>query len=408
MTSKRGSESNGRLSVVYSFPHPLGAPGIGWTAWNQVVELVAAGHEVHLVTSSVARPVPGLASSQRTLELAGLRVPHRAVGRDRAFRHHDRIAAGVVRRVRPDVVHGWPLAATRTFAAAAEVGAASLREAPNTHTAHAFEVVAEECALLGVDLPATASHAANAAHLAIEEREWAAATAVLAPSDAVARSFVERGHDPRRLVRHRYGARASAHATVASAPPRRHDGGPVVLFLGRLEPRKGLHYALRAWSQSLLREAGGRFVVHGEAIPSYATHLAPLLEQPGVELRGFTSDPSAALAGADALVLPTIEEGSALVTYEAQIAGCIPLVSSAAGAYLDHGVHGLVHAPRDVDTLCAQFDLLASDPAARARMSAAAVAHAPELSWEAAGRALVEAYREALERRREVAHAVAE
>ncbi|MCS0498052.1 glycosyltransferase family 4 protein [Protaetiibacter mangrovi] len=403
MTSYRGSESNGRLSVVYSFPHAIGAPGIGWTAWNQVTELVAAGHEVHLVSASVARPIPGLASDRRVLQRGRVRIPHRAVGRDRAFAFHDRIGAELVRRVRPDVVHTWPLAAERTLRAAAEVGAPGLREAPNTHTAHAYQVVAEECARLGVELPADASHAANAAHLAREEREWAAAAAVLAPSDAVARSFVARGHDPERILRHRYGARSDG----APAAPRRSDDPPVVLFLGRVEPRKGLHHALRAWAGSRLRDSG-RFVVHGDPIPTYAAVLAPLLDQPGVEMRGFTRDPGAALAAADVLVLPTVEEGSALVTYEAQLAGCVPLVSTAAGAYLDDGVHGLLHEPGDVDALRAQFDLLADHPEEFARMSAAAAAHAPELSWEAAGRSLVAAYRAAIARRGGAVHAVAE
>jgi len=403
MTSHRGSESNGRLSVVYSFPHAIGAPGIGWTAWNQVTELVAAGHDVHLVTASVARGIPGLASLRTPLQLAGRRVPHRAIGRDRAFGLHDRAAAAAVRRIRPDVVHTWPLAARRSLAAAAQVDAAGLREAPNTHTGHAYQVVAEECALLRVELPPTASHAANAAHLAIERQEWAAATAVLAPSTAVERSFVERGHDPRRIVRHRYGARLED----IPVRTRRADAPPTVLFLGRIEPRKGLHYALRAWAGSRLA-VGGRLLVHGEAIPGYAAVLAPLLSQPGVELRGVTSDPGAVLAAADALVLPTIEEGSALVTYEAQLAGCVPLVSTAAGAYLEHGVHGLLHEPRDVDALRAHLDLLADDPASFARMSEAAAARSAELGWAAAGAALVGAYREALERRWEVTHALAE
>ena len=59
---------------------------------------------------------------------------------------------------------------------------------------------------------------------------------------------------------------------------------------------------------------------------------------------------------------------------------------------LDHDVHGLVHEPGDVATLTAQLDRLAVDPGALARLSSAAMAHAPELSWAAASRSLVAAY----------------
>lgn len=400
MTSSPGSESKGRLSIVYVFPHALGAPGIGWTAWNQVTELVASGHRVHLVTASIARPVSGLASERRALEVAGRRVPHRVLGRDRALALIDRVAASVVRRVRPDVVHAWPLAARAALVAAREVGAAGLREAPNTHTGHAYRVVGEECARIGVELPRTASHATNLRHLAIEREEWDEATAVLAPSAAVAASFVANGHDPERILRHRYGAR------VEDAPFVRTPGRiPTVLFLGRIEPRKGLHHALRAWAGSRLR-GRGRFLVVGDAIPDYARMLEPLLDQEGVEVRGFTRDPGALLAEADVLVLPTVEEGSALVTYEAQVAGCVPLVSTAAGAHLDDGVHGLLHEPGDVDALRSHLDLLADEPERFARMSAAAAGRRDELGWAAASVELVAAYRTAIARRREVSDAV--
>ena len=80
------------------------------------------------------------------------------------------------------------------------------------------------------------------------------------------------------------------------------------------------------------------------------------------------------------------------MTYEAQVAGCVPLVSTAAGALLDHDVHGLEHEPGDVATLTAQLDLLDWDPATLRRLSAAAMAHTPELSWAAAAQSLVAAY----------------
>ena len=66
--SARGGE---RISILYSFPHALGAPGIGWTAWNQVNELVRAGHDVHLVAASIARPVHGLASVEHVAGRCG-------------------------------------------------------------------------------------------------------------------------------------------------------------------------------------------------------------------------------------------------------------------------------------------------------------------------------------------------
>ena len=391
MSSTATTRGGGRISVLYSFPHVFGAPGIGWTAWNQVNELVRAGHDVHLVTTSVARPVEGLASLETTLTVAGRRVPHRVLGRDRALAWHDRLAARAVVRRSPEVVHVWPLAATRTIEAASGCGIRSYREVPNTHTAHAYEVVARESARLGLTPRAGASHAADPVRLATEEQEWATATALLVPSDAVATTFLDRGFDPARLRRHRYGC---TPATAVERAPREPGAALTAVFLGRVEPRKGLHHALDAWLASSA-SGSGRLLVFGAIDDDYREVLADRLAHPSVELRGVTASPMAELARADVLLLPSLEEGSALVTYEAQVAGCVPLVSTAAGALMEHDVHGLLHEPGDVATLTAQLDLLASDAATLERLRTAALAHAPDLTWAAASRSLVAAYADA-------------
>jgi len=374
-----------KLKVLYSFPHALGAPGIGWTAWNQANELVRAGHEVHIVAASVTKPVEGAASVRTTLVLFSRRVPHRALGRDRALRLHDRLTAGIVKKVDVDVVHAWPLGSALTFEAAARRGIPAVREVPNTHTAHAYEVVARETETLGLAPRRGASHTHDARRLATEEREWAAATALLVPSEAVAQTFRDRGFEPHRLLRHQYGSNAHAQ------PDLRDDRPFTAVFLGRGEPRKGLHYALRAWLASTACRSG-RFLVYGVLEPDYAEYLAPLLAHASVEVRGVTDDPLGALSQGDVLLLPTVEEGSALVTYEAQIAGCVPLVSTAAGAVIDEGVTGLTHEVGDVDALTRHLDTLSQNTDVLRAMRDAALAAADDLTWTAAARRQVDAY----------------
>lgn len=395
MTVIPSGEGGERLTIVYSFPHVLGVPGIGWTAWNQITELIAGGHRVHVIAASLARPVPGAASVTTTLTVRGRRIPHRVFGRDRALALHDMRAARWIarhaRRASVDVVHAWPLAAERTFAAAHRLGLAAVREVPNTHTSHAYDVVAREYAALGMAMPQTDSHTANGRRLRREEREWASATGLLVPSEAVADTFRARGFDEARLLRHRYGSNAAPH-------PRDDTERPfTVVFLGRVQPRKGLHHALRAW-QASSASASGRLLVYGLMDDAYRDALGPLLDLPGVDVRGSTDDPMQVLSEADALVLPSVEEGSALVTYEAQLAGCIPLVSAAAGAVISEGRTGFTHEVGDVAALTAHFDLLADDPALRARMREQVRDAAEGLTWAAAVRELVQAYELAMAR----------
>lgn len=380
------------LSVLYSFPHAFGSPGIGDTAWHQVHELVRAGHSVTLVTASVARPVPRLTALEQTMVFGGRRVPHRAVGRMRAFAWHDRRAAARVNRGTFDVVHAWPLASARTLMAARDAGIPGLREVPNTHTAHAYEVVGREYAKLGLEIPAGWSHAYDGDRLLIEDREYAAAHALLVPSDAVIESFLARGFDNSRLLRHRYGF----DPVEIRVPVRPDPNRPfTAVFLGRCEPRKGLHDALDAWLASKASETG-RFLIYGTFVPGYRELLAQRLAHPSVEVRGYTDRPGKAYAEADILLLPSIEEGSALVSYEAQGAGVIPLVSRSSGAVVEHAVNGLVSAPGDVAMLSSQIDLVYGSERWRRALRQGVLAAAPTLTWQAASLVLVDRYRQAI------------
>lgn len=385
------------LIVLYSFPHPIGGPGIGWTAWNQVTELVEAGHIVHLVTAAVARPIAGLASQTTTLSVRDRRIRPRLIGKRRAAWWHDVRAAARVKDVFPDVVHAWPGASAKTLLAATQVGIPAFREAPNTHTAHAYDVVAAEIESLGDSSLGRTAHTFDRRNLAREQQEWETATAILAPSDVVAETFLARGFPPEQILRHRYGIRP----TGPPPTPRDADAGRdlTVCFVGRAEPRKGLHHALRAWSNSTTSRSG-RFLIFGVPVEGYRELLVDLADLPGVEWRGFTSNPSAAYDEADVLLLPSVEEGSALVTYEAQARGCVPLVSRAAGALMTDGTHGLLHDAGDHVTLTAQLDLLDGDREMLTRLSAACIDHIDELTWERASETLVHAYRSVLERPR--------
>jgi glycosyltransferase involved in cell wall biosynthesis len=388
------------LDLLYSFSQRFGLPGIGTTAWHQVNELTRRGVRVTLFCGSCEREVPGIHRVVETMRLGGVRLSYRMIGHDQAFRLHDyRVARELRMREkqqgkRYDAVHCWPLGSLATLRTARSNGTASLLERPNAHTAFAYEVVAKEHEKLGVPLADGNTHAPNAKRLRIEEAEYQLADLLACPSDFVARTFVARGVDASKIGRHQYGFDPTK---FSPGPVERGSGrGLRLLFVGRCEPRKGLHYALEAWH----RAGGaslGEFVICGAYVPGYRNVLTTWLDGTSVLERGYLADVSLEMRNADALILPSIEEGSALVTYEAQASGCALLVSDAAGAKLVDGQHGFVHRAGDLGQLTKQLTALARDRALIQRMRAASIANLDGLTWAAAADLQQELYRRAIE-----------
>lgn len=379
-----------RPRVLYSFPHPYGSQGIGSIARAQVEGLRALGVDVTVWCTSVAAGVP-TEGCHTTMVALGRRIPLRVVGTTRAWRHHDRRVAGVLARDpgRFSLVHAWPLAAEATFRAARQAGVATFREVPNTHTAHAFEVVAAEHTRLGLDLPPGYSHRPDPVRLAREEAEYALADCLLVPASQVADTFLARGFAPSHLGRHQYGYDPQRFGVAEPAPHPRFEA----LFVGTCDARKGLHHALDAWQRSGAG-ANGRLRICGRFAPGYRELLGDRLLQPGVEVLGPRRDIADIMRQSDVLVLPSIEEGSALVTYEAMASGCTLAVSDATGAHARHEVEALVHPAGDVDTLTSHLDRLRRYDALLARLRAAAVERSRSLTWADAAARLLDCYSE--------------
>lgn len=385
------------MRILYSFPHPMGLPGIGTTALHQVLGLASAGAEVTVLCTSLHAQLPSTVRVHETLRLWGRRVPHRAFGsplRARAF--HDAVTARFLRgAVEPyDVVHTWPQGSLLTMREARLQGVLGSREVPNTHTAHAFAEAAREAATVGVALARGHSHRPHGRRLDLEAEEYATADLLMVPSDHVARTFLARGVEAEKLRRHHYGYDpARFHAEGRTEIP---DRPFTAAFVGRAEPRKGLHYALRAWCDAR-PASGARFVIAGGFVNGYRRQLEPLLERDDVEVMGFVDDVPALLRHTDVLLLPSVEEGSALVTYEAQASGVIPLVSSAAGAHLPPAMRALVHEPRCVEELTAHLSRVMHGDLERGALRDECLRWSTGLTWSHAARRMLDIYRAELD-----------
>jgi len=380
-----------RLKIAYSFPYGLGSPGIGAAALSQIRALAERDCAVQVFCWSNRQNIPGVKVLQ-TQRYAP--VPQRFLGRQGACWLHDFVTANLLKSWSEpfDVVHTWPLAAELTLDVARARHWLGVREAPNTHTAHAFDVVAKEHLALGVQQEPDNTHTFNQKVLGREMREYEAASLILAPSELAIGTFVRLGVPRSKLALKSYGFDPLRYKSSAGAHA---NDGLTFSFVARCEPRKGLHLALEAWRQSGIADRS-KFRVTGRFIPGYRERILPLLQHKNLSVHDFIDDLRPLYAATDVLVLPSVEDGSALVTYEAQASGCALLVSDASGARLTDGVEGFVHRAGDVETLAQQMRQLADDPALLVRMQNAAAVNAQQYTWERATESLVSAYEAAL------------
>jgi glycosyltransferase involved in cell wall biosynthesis len=148
--------------------------------------------------------------------------------------------------------------------------------------------------------------------------------------------------------------------------------GPVVLFMGRLHPRKGAVVLAEAFRQ--VRIADANLVIAGPDEGDRQALARLAADDPRITLTGYLDGAArlGALAAADLFALPAVGEGLPLTVLEAMAAGVAVVISP--GCHLpevEPAGAGRV-APVDAAALAAALAGLLADDTARTRMAHAA------------------------------------
>jgi D-inositol-3-phosphate glycosyltransferase len=190
------------------------------------------------------------------------------------------------------------------------------------------------------------------------------------------------------------GDRAGARAALAQLGPL---DGPVLLFVGRIQPLKGLDVAVRALAElddptSVLVVVGGASGTEGRGEVERIEKLAASL---GVSERVRFAAPqphhmlSTFYRAADVVLVPSRSESFGLVALEAAACGT-PVVAAAVGGLrtlVDHGRTGFLVEGRDPTIYAAYAEQILTKPALAAELSAHAAHRARDYTWStAAGR----------------------
>lgn len=236
----------------------------------------------------------------------------------------------------------------------------------STHIRHRAELVEQEHLRWNV----TENAKDDPRDLAREETIYRTADALTVPSTHSRQTYIDRGIPAEKIHVLPYGVQLDRFQKVADPPKDRFE----VLYVGRVDLAKGFTDLLEAFAK--LPVSNKRLTVLGSVMSEMQTVL-PQLPQDKVTFAGTI--PQAQLkewmSRSHVMVMPSLDEGMALVQGQALACGCPVVATTNSGApdLFTDGIEGFIVPIRDPAALCDKMQRLAEDPALQQRMSEAAL-----------------------------------
>jgi glycosyltransferase involved in cell wall biosynthesis len=272
-------------------------------------------------------------------------------------------------------------------AARARHGALTVCDRGSSHIVFQNEILREEYARFDIPYRGT-----DVRILERELAEYEFCDLISVPSSFSLRSFVEKGVPRDKLRLNPYGVDLSMFH-----PMPKRDSVFRVLFVGSISIRKGIAYLLEAVKRAAIPAL--ELVMIGQ-VDKDAERIVAKCDLP---LRHLGVLPRAELAEhysqASVLVLPSLEEGLALVQAQAMACGVpvIATVNTGAENLFTNGVEGFIVPIRDGAAIADKIVFLYEHPVVHDAMGAAALARVRALGgWNSYGEQMAAMYQAAL------------
>jgi len=258
-----------------------------------------------------------------------------------------------------------------------------------SHVEWAYELMREECERAGLRpilKPRT---------LQREMAEYELSDLLAVPSTYAAKSMAAKGIPTSKVVLAPYGADVSQFH--AARNPTVHTAD--VLYVGRVNLRKGAHDLFEAFSQ--LRIPNKRLIIAGVIEKEVTTRYRRELSRPDVVCLGQVSRQEVGdlMRNSLVLALPSIDEGFGMVLAEALACGCPIIATDHTGApdLIEHGREGFITPIRSPELIVEYIEMLWRDPDRRIEMGRAGRRRMESLGgWANYAAILVKAYAEAI------------
>jgi glycosyltransferase involved in cell wall biosynthesis len=279
-----------------------------------------------------------------------------------------------------DIIYLWPGASLKLYQKLHTSGFTIVSERINTLLSTSKRILDEEYCRLGIH----PSHGLTIHAMHDELSCMKIADYIFSPSPSVTTSILEAGIPQTKIINTSYGLEAHE---IFSAPGSSDLDKPVTaIFVGTICVRKGIHLLLEAWIKA---DVTARLLIVGRIAPEAEAILdAALKARSDMERIDFVEDLKPIYRKADFMILPSLEEGSPLVTYLA-LGASLPVVVSSmgGGGVIEHLREGIVVDPHDINALADAIKTMVNDRDLRSRMASAAGSRATLYTWDKVARA---------------------
>ena len=280
-----------------------------------------------------------------------------------------------------DFAYLWPGISLSTYQSVKSRGHKIIFEGVNTPAGNIKAILDAEYASL--QLPAT--HGITQQSIDDELERIALSDYIYSCNPIMRACFEGIGVHKDKILDTSYGLSSSAILVASSANPRNQSQPPTFIFVGSIGVRKGVHLLLDYWVKSKLN-------AKLKLVGTIEEPLMPLVNQyladERIEHIPFTSDLPSIYKNADVFILPSLEEGSPLVTYTALGAGLPVIVSPMGGGnVIVDGEDGFVIEPHDEAKWVESMRLLAEDAQLRDKLSKKSKQKALNYTWNVVGAA---------------------
>jgi glycosyltransferase involved in cell wall biosynthesis len=368
------------VDVEYAIASNIGGGGIGDIAYHEAKALERDGHLQRAYGTVNSSDLQAFDNPLYGYLLEKAVVPFQPFGRPSyGYAIKNKLFDRYVARHLddPDVFVGWASQCYESLQTANRSGATTFVVRASSHALIQKNLVESEYRKYGIDAPIC-----HPWHTYMDIAEYEEADYILIPSDFVEESFLNMGFERDQLVKIPFGV--DTDVFQPADPPDTFRA----IFVGQVSLRKGVQYLLPAWAEL---DIDAELLVVGP-VKSNAEFLKErYADNDSIRFLGRRSDVPELMQSSSVFLFPSIEEGSALVTYEAMAAGIPQIVTFNSGSWITDGDEGYVIPSRDTEPIKERVRDLYNDRETAEAMGECARETAKEYSWERHKREFVEA-----------------